>query len=109
MSEAVGKTDKLTQREALIAQLEICTKGKCSKECEFRNLDDCYFLMMEMALRRIKKSDPVKIMPALFDLRDEWIAKLPRGEWYKNEKAQGIETGIEMAIKKLEEVLYGEA
>ena len=54
------------------------------------------------------RSDAIlSIIPALMDLRDEWIAKQPKGEWYKNDKAQGIEQGIEMAIEKVREIANG--
>ena len=49
----------------------------------------------------LPKLDISTIMTALMDLRDEWIAKMPKSEWYKSERAQGIEQGIEMAIEKV--------
>ena len=48
---------------------------------------------------------PVKrVITALMDLRDAFVAKQPRGEWYKSDRAQGIEQGIEMAIEKVREM-----
>lgn len=48
---------------------------------------------------------PVKhVIIALMDLRDAFVAKQPRGEWYKSDRAQGIEQGIEMAIEKVREI-----
>ena len=44
------------------------------------------------------------IITALMDLRDAWIAKQPRSEWYKDKTAQGVEQGIEMAIQKVREM-----
>ena len=49
----------------------------------------------DSALRIVRK--------ALFDLRDRWVARLPKGEWGRNDRWQGIEAGIEMAIKEIEE------
>ena len=45
-----------------------------------------------------------RILTALMDLRDEFIARQPRSEWVKNKVAQGIEKGIEMAIEKVREM-----
>lgn len=44
------------------------------------------------------------IIVALMDLRDAWIAKQPRSEWYKDKTAQGVEKGIEMCIEKVREM-----
>ena len=44
------------------------------------------------------------IITALMDLRDAFVAKQPRGEWYKSDRAQGIEQGIEMAIQRVREM-----
>lgn len=44
------------------------------------------------------------IITALMDLRDEFVAKQPRGEWYKSDRAQGVERGIEMCIEKVREM-----
>lgn len=48
-----------------------------------------------------------EIIVALMDLRDKFIAKQPKGEWYKSDRAQGIEQGIEMSIEKIREVANG--
>lgn len=53
------------------------------------------------------KTDTETIITALMDLRDEWIAKQPRTEWFKNKRAQGVEKGIEMCIEKVREVANG--
>lgn len=45
-----------------------------------------------------------QIITALMDLRDAFVAKQPRGEWYKSDRAQGVEQGIEMAIQKVREM-----
>ena len=45
----------------------------------------------------------IKARTLLFDLRDRWVARLPKGEWGRNDRWQGIETGREMAIKEIEE------
>lgn len=45
-----------------------------------------------------------KILILLYDLRDEWIAKQPRSEWYKDKTAQGVEKGIEMCIARIREM-----
>ena len=47
---------------------------------------------------------PTEVITALMDLRDAFVAKQPRGEWYKSDRAQGIEQGIEMAIEKVREM-----
>jgi len=47
----------------------------------------------------------MKARTVMFDLRDRWVARLPKGEWGRNDRWQGIEAGIEMAIKELEENL----
>lgn len=49
-------------------------------------------------------TDINRILKALMDLRDEWIARQPRSEWYKDKAAQGVEKGIEMAIEKVREM-----
>ena len=51
--------------------------------------------------------NPEQLMAALYDVRDKWIARLPKSEWYRDKRAQGVEQGIEMCIKRLGEVLYG--
>ena len=48
--------------------------------------------------------DTDTIITALMDLRDAWIAKQPRSEWYKDKTAQGVEKGIEMCIEKVREI-----
>lgn len=53
-------------------------------------------------------SETDRILIALMDLRDEWIAKQPRGEWYKSDRAKGIEQGIEMCIEKITELARDE-
>lgn len=45
-----------------------------------------------------------RAITALMDLRDAFVAKQPRGEWYKSDRAQGIELGIEMAIQRVREM-----
>ena len=48
---------------------------------------------------------PVKhVITVLMDLRDAFVAKQPRGEWHKSDRAKGIEQGIEMAIEKVREM-----
>lgn len=49
-------------------------------------------------------SETDRILIALMDLRDEWIAKQPRSEWFKDKMAQGVEKGIEMCIEKVREI-----
>ena len=44
------------------------------------------------------------IIKALMDLRDEFVAKQPKTEWYKDKIAQGVEKGIEMCIEKVREM-----
>ena len=44
------------------------------------------------------------IITALMDLRDAFVAKQPRSEWYKDKTAHGVEKGIEMAIEKVREM-----
>ena len=45
-----------------------------------------------------------KIIVELMNLRDEFVAKQPRSEWFKDKMAQGIEKGIEMAIARVKEM-----
>ena len=45
-----------------------------------------------------------EVIRALMDLRDAWIAKQPRSEWYKDKTAQGVEKGIEMCIARIREM-----
>ena len=52
----------------------------------------------------MKQGDVNTILNALMDLRDEFVAKQPRSEWYKDKMAQGVEKGIEMCIKKVGEM-----
>lgn len=52
----------------------------------------------------IKLMTSEEVIRTLMDLRDEWIARQPRSEWYKDKTAQGVERGIEMAIAKVREV-----
>ena len=48
---------------------------------------------------------PVKhVITALMDLRDAFVAKQPRSEWYKDKTAQGVEKGIEMCIVRIREI-----
>ena len=48
---------------------------------------------------------PVKcVITALMDLRDAFVAKQPRSEWYKDKTAQGVEKGIEMCIARIREM-----
>lgn len=49
-------------------------------------------------------SETDRILIALMDLRDEFVAKTPKSEWYKNKVAQGVEKGIEMCIEKVREM-----
>ena len=44
------------------------------------------------------------VIRALMDLRDEFVAKQPRSEWYKDKTAQGVEKGIEMCIARIREM-----
>ena len=52
-------------------------------------------------------TDIDKILRALYELRDEFIARQPRSEWVKNKVAQGVEQGIEMCIQKVRELNDG--
>lgn len=48
---------------------------------------------------------PVKrAITVLMDLRDAFVAKQPRSEWYKDKTAQGVEKGIEMCIARIREM-----
>ncbi len=52
--------------------------------------------------RKLMTSD--EVITALMDLRDEFVAKQPRSEWYKDKTAQGVEKGIELCIEKVREI-----
>lgn len=54
-----------------------------------------------------RQDERTHIITALMDLRDEWIARQPRSEWYKDKAAQGVEKGIEMCIEKVRELSAG--
>ena len=75
-------------------------REKCVGECDFQRL-------CKDALDLLEATKPAKLMAALYDVRDRWIARLPKSEWYRDKKAQGVEQGIEMCIKRMSEVLYG--
>ena len=49
-----------------------------------------------------------RVITALMDLRDAFVAKQPRSEWYKDKTAQGVEKGIEMCIARIREVAKDE-
>ena len=52
---------------------------------------------------------PVKhVITVLMDLRDAFVAKQPRSEWYKDKTAQGVEKGIEMCIARIREMAKDE-
>ena len=51
-----------------------------------------------------RQDEQKHIITALMDLRDEFVAKQPKTDWYKDKIAQGVEKGIEMCIARIKEM-----
>ena len=55
----------MTKLEKVIAQLEICAKGECSKDCPMYKVDDCYFINMRDALELLNERQWVSVKDRL--------------------------------------------
>ena len=101
----------MDKREKVIKGLERCFSVgvvTCS-ECPYseKPFRLCLNNLGEDVLELLEATKPEKLMSALYDVRDRWIARLPKSEWYRDKRAQGVGQGIEMCIKRMSEVLYG--
>lgn len=95
-NKMIIRVPKAEHMKATLCGLNVCVSGDLK--------DDQFFIGKILPLKPKKEDKNHALINALMDLRDEFVAKQPRGEWYKSDRAQGIEQGIEMAIQKVREM-----